>query len=281
VINALCVDVEHWYHNEFLTRYLPEKKEDQVAESVYITLKLLERLDVKATFFILGMVAEEHPEIVRAIFDRGHEIASHAYSHRMLSKLDRREFEQEMVKSIALLEGITGERPLGFRAASFSLTNDTRWALEVLAEYGFQYDASICPVRTILYGVPGAPLFPYRPSLTDITREDPDGKLLEFPMSIFRLGISIPASGGFYFRAMPLWLTKAALRSINTKGKPALFYIHSWELNPRRPRLENLPLLSRFEAYCGMKSTAKKFEHLLQSFQFAPVREVLGIASSG
>ncbi len=157
MINALCVDLEHWWCSEFLSGYLPDDPEDQVVASTMPILDLLDQYDIKATFFVLGLVAEEHPDLVRMIYQKGHEIASHAYSHKMLPHLSDHEVRDEIERSVNLLESITGESPLGFRAPSFSMDNQTRQALAVLMEYGFEYDTSVFPVKTNLYGEPRAP----------------------------------------------------------------------------------------------------------------------------
>lgn len=278
MINALCIDLEHWWCSEFLTQYLPQKKEDQIVESVMPILELLDKYETKATFFILGTVAEQHPEIVESICDKGNEIASHGYSHKTLYELGKEGFEEEIKKSVALLEAMTGEKPIGFRAPSFSIDNSTKWAFEVLTKYGFKYDASIFPVRTMLYGVPKAPLHPYRPSMDDITEENPNGEIIEFPMTVLKLGINIPVAGGFYLRVLPFWFVRWALRRIN-KERPAIIYIHPWETYPKTPRLKNIPAFSKFVTYYGIDHTLQKFQRLLQEFKFAPVREVLGITA--
>ncbi len=145
---------------------------------------------------------------------------------------------------------------------------------EVLARNGFRYDSSIFPFKTRLYGVSKAPLHPYKPSFVDISREDTNGSILEFPMTVIKLGMNVPISGGFYFRALPLWFLKLAIRRIN-RTRPVVIYIHPWETYPKTPRLRNLPLASRFVTYYGMGSALKKFGALLGEFQFQPMCETL------
>lgn len=276
--NALCVDLEEWWCSEFLTKYLPEEKEEQVVEAVMPLLELLDKHNTKATFFVLGIVAEKHPELISAIHEKGHEIASHGYSHKTLYELGEEKFEEEIEKSVRLLKSITGEKPIGFRAPSFSLDNSTKWALKVLIENGFKYDASIFPIKTNLYGVPKAPLYPYRPLLEDVTKEDTNSSIIEFPMTVLKLGINIPVAGGFYLRVLPFWFVKWALRRVN-KERPAIIYVHPWETYSKTPRLRNAPLFSKFVTYYGIHSTLEKFELLLQEFEFSPVKEVLSIAA--
>ncbi len=274
MINAFSVDLEPWYSAELVRRHFPSKEKDYIVESVMPILELLDRYNTKATFFVLGIVAEQHPEVVKNIFDKGHEIASHGYSHKMLHELGKEGFEQEIKKSVTLLETITGEKPLGFRAPSFSLDNSTKWALEVLKTYGFKYDASIFPVKTMLYGVPKAPLHPYRPAMDDITQENHDGKIIEFPMTVLRLWKNIPIAGGFYFRTLPFWFLRWSLKRVNRTG-PAIIYVHPWETHPQTPRLKTLGFTSRFITYHGIGSALKKLEGLLREFEFKPVYEVL------
>ena len=273
MMNALTIDLEPWHASEFLAKYLPEEKDDQIEEAVRPILELLDKNKTRATFFVLGSVAEKYPEVVREIYDKGHEIASHAYSHNTLDKLGETKFEEEIEKSVGLLESITGEKPIGFRAPSFSINNSTKWAFKILKDYAFKYDSSIFPIKTMLYGVPNAPLHPYRPSMNDVAQHDPDGDIIEFPMTVFKLGKNIPVAGGFYLRILPLWFLKLAIKRVN-KNRPAIIYVHPWETYPHTPRLK-IPLFSKFVTYYGINSALKKFEGLLKTFKFTPVSEVL------
>lgn len=276
MINALSVDLEYWYSPELVRKHITSPPEDdgQTMKAVTPILNLLDKYNTKATFFVLGLVAEGYPELVRAIFEKGHEIASHGYSHKRLHDLGKGEFEQEISKASELLESITGQKPVGFRAPSFSLDNSTKWAFDVLIKHGFKYDSSIFPIKTMLYGVPRASLHPYRPSMSDISKEDNNGDIAEFPMTVIKLGRNIPISGGFYFRALPLWLLKWAIKKVN-QTRPAMFYLHPWEMYPKTPKLKNLSFPSKFITYWGIGSALKKLEGLLNTFQFAQVREVL------
>jgi len=275
IYNALTIDVEHWWCNEFLKKYLPENREDQLVDSVKFILDILDRYSVRATFFVLGSAAEEHPEVLEMIYERGHEIGSHAYSHEPLYRLTKEQFEEEIKQSIKIIHKTTGEKPLGFRAPNFSINNKTKWAFEILEKYGFRYDSSIFPIRTNLYGVPNAPLTPYRPSKEDVSKHDPNGKIIEFPLSVLRLvRINIPISGGFYLRVFPLRFIKWALKKVS-KERPAVIYIHPWEIYPYTPRLK-VPLLVRFEAYHGTGLPAlRKFEILLREFKFKPIGDII------
>ena len=272
--NALVVDLEFWYSPEFVRHHLPEQKDDQLPESVIPLLDLLDRYETKATFAVLGTVAERYPELVKSIFRQGHEIASHGYSHRTLYEMSENEFDQEIAKSIEILTSITGERPVGFRAPSFSLNNSTKWALGILVKHGFKYDASIFPIRTNLYGVPGAPLHPYRPAAGDLAKESENGGIVEFPMTVFRLGVNIPVAGGFYLRALPFSFLSFALKR-TAQTRPVVVYVHPWETYNKTPRLRNMPFLRRFVTYYGISKALGKLERLLTEFRFQPIRQVL------
>jgi polysaccharide deacetylase family protein (PEP-CTERM system associated) len=271
--NALVIDLEHWYSNEFLTKYLPSEKIDQDIEAVMPILDLLDKYNLRVTFGILGTSAERHPELVKYIYDKGHEIQSHAYSHKTLHELGKDDFEDEIKKSIDLLESITGERPVGFRAPSFSIDNSTRWAFEILEKYGFKYDSSVFPMKTMLYGESKAPVSIYKPSKDDVTKHDPNGNITEFPMTVIKFGARIPLAGGFYLRVLPLWFLRFGIRYVNKK-RPAIVYIHPWETYLNTPRLK-IPIFSRFVAYYGINSCLSKFEGLLKEFSFTTIREIV------
>ena len=273
MINALVIDLEHWHCIELLRNHQIVDPVDQVLESVMPILDLLSKYKIKATFAVLGTVAEQHPQLIAEICDHGHEIASHAWSHKTLHELGRDAFEDEILKSISLLESITGEKPIGFRAPSFSLDNSTKWALDILEKYNFEYDASIFPMKTILYGVPGAPLHIYRPDKEDLTREDPDRKIVEFPQTVLDIGVTIPMSGGFYYRVLPFEFIKYSIHKINRK-RPALLYFHPWEMYSPTPRIK-MSLFSSFITYHGINSLYNKFEILLKEFKFDCIKNVI------
>jgi len=270
MINALSIDLEFWWCSEFLKKYICGDLRDQIYESVYPIVKLLERYNTCATFFVLGMVAEKYPDLIEDLYDKGHEIASHSYSHEPLHLLGKKQFEREVIRSVALLKKY---RPVGFRAPSFSINDTTKWALEVLVKYGFVYDSSIFPIRTNLYGVPKAPNDIYRPSFSDIACHDPEGKIVEFPLTTVNLGFNLPIAGGFYLRALPATFLKWGVEHVNKK-RPAIIYIHPWETFPNTPRL-NVPFFPRFVSYIGINSALNKLEMLLHNFKFDTVMHVI------
>jgi peptidoglycan-N-acetylglucosamine deacetylase len=273
--NALSIDLEFWYSAELVRPYVKDEN-DLIVEMTRPLIDILDENGTKATFFVLGKVAEKYPDLIKEIHEKGHEIASHAYSHRTLYDLGKSGLEQEIKKSKCLLEKITGERLDGFRAPTFSLDNSTKWALDILDNSGFSYDSSLFPAKTALYGVSDAPLYPYRPSKENISKESMNSgrNIVEIPLSVYRLGpLSIPIAGGFYLRAMPFYLLETLIKQIN-KDRAAVIYIHPWELFPIMPKLD-LSSSSKFITYYKVESTIKKFQKLLSAFQFDSIREVI------
>jgi polysaccharide deacetylase family protein (PEP-CTERM system associated) len=276
-INALSIDLEEWYHSELVEgRRSPFS---QAAEATQPILDLLDRYQTKASFFIVGEVAEQNPDLVRSIFNRGHEIGCHTFSHRLVWKLDESLFREELEHFHTVIEKILGKVVMkGFRAPCFSIDNRNRWALKILSDFGYQYDASIFPLKiNPLYGVSGAPTRPYRISFEDVRREDPQSPLMEFPLCPLMIGkLKIPISGGFYLRILPSFFLVWGLRRIN-RSQPFLVYFHPWEGYEKTPRFK-LPLYNRVISYYGISSALKKLEFLLNHFRFARVDQVLGLS---
>ena len=237
------------------------------------TRKIVEILDergVKATFFMLGWVAERCPEMVKALAASGHEIASHGYAHQMVSKQTQQEFEADLIKSLEILEPLAGTKIIGYRAPTYSIIKDSFWALDILAKCGMKYDSSIFPIRHDRYGVPEAPRFPYQ------IYEQNGRNMIEFPISTVRVGKwNLPIAGGGYMRLLPYAVMKFGLRRVNREGQPAIVYLHPWELDPEQPRIPNIPSTTRFRHYVNLHATADKLRSLIRDFEFAPVRDVL------
>ncbi len=269
-INILTIDVEDWYMDTDISTW--DSYEDRVAQSTQKILEILDKADTRATFFVLGYVAEHHPELVEEIKDRGHEIGTHGYSHTPIMKQTPLEFEEDLLKSAGILEKITGDKVMGYRACQFTVMEETAWAIDILKKNGLKYDSSVFPVKTHLYGVPDAPLFPYRISPADITKEaDPEEDFLEIPLSVYRIPIvhkNIPVAGGFYLRFFPYWFIKHAMKKINGKNQPVVFYIHPWELDPKQPRIKEL----KWYHYYNLSNTEKRFKRLLKDFRFTSIR---------
>jgi polysaccharide deacetylase family protein (PEP-CTERM system associated) len=229
---------------------------------------VLAERNVRATFFVLGWVGERIPSLVRRIADAGHEIACHGYSHRLVYTQTASEFREETVRAKRSLEDTIGQPVAGYRAASFSVTRASLWALDTLIDLGFSYDSSIFPIHHDLYGLPGATPEPHRVSA-------PSGRTLaEFPMSTANLlGLKLPVSGGGYFRILPYWLTRTGLRQLNRR-RPFAFYLHPWELDPGQPRIR-VGAFSRFRHYTNLASCEARLRRLLDEFSFTCMHEVL------
>lgn len=271
--NALTFDVEEYFHAEAFARVLrPEEwpaLESRVVATTERILDILDRERVRATFFILGWVAERQPDLVREIASLGHEIGCHGYGHRMIKHLTRSEFKRDVTRAKSALEDAIGHAVLGYRAPTFSITRETVWSLEVLCEAGFRYDSSIFPIVHDRYGISDAPRFPHR-------LKAPNGcEVAEFPMStVMLLGRRVPVAGGGYFRLMPYALTRRALRRINREGQPAMVYLHPWELDPDQPRLPVGPL-TRIRHLVNIGKTEARLVRLLGDFAFGPAADVL------
>ena len=272
-INAFSIDVEDYFQVAALAPAIPREswpdRESRVERNTDRILALLEERGIRGTFFVLGWIAERHPALVRRIAAAGHEIASHGYSHQLIYTQSEAEFRAETVRSKHLLEDLSGAEVQGYRAASFSITRRSLWALDVLAELGFRYDSSIFPIRHDRYGIPGASEEP-----GPVTA--PSGAtLIEFPMSAARwCGVRVPVSGGGYFRLLPFPVTRWGLRQINALGRPFTFYLHPWELDPDQPRVA-VSGLSRFRHYTNLHCCEGRLRRLLAEFSFAPMRQIL------
>jgi polysaccharide deacetylase family protein (PEP-CTERM system associated) len=272
--NALTFDVEDYFHVEAAvgpvsqrdwSRYPP-----RVEANTGRILDLLEARGVAATFFVLGWVAEHHPKLVREIAARGHEVACHSYAHRPVSSLSRTEFREDLRRAKAVIEDLTGEALHGYRAPTFSVVRSSLWALDILAEEGFEYDSSIFPIHHDRYGIPEATRFPHHVQLAA------GAGILEFPMTTLLVaGQRLPFCGGGYFRLAPYGLVRAAIRHVNGRERqPAIVYLHPWEFDPGQPRLP-LRGLNRFRQYVNLSGTARKLERLLDDFAFSTARDVL------
>ena len=269
----MSIDLEDWFcvsnFNDKIPREQWHRCELRVEQNTHKLLDMLDTANVKATFFALGWIVEKVPGLVRELERRGHEIAIHGYYHFQITKISREEFAADLDKAIDAVRKAGIQQPLnGFRAPSFSITERTLWAYEILEQRGFLYDSSVFPVGFHPeYGIPNAPLAPYRTTPS----------IMEFPLScIDFVGQRLPCSGGAYFRLMPYLYTKYAMRRCNAEGRPVVFYIHPWELDPEQPRIP-LPLSKRIRHYYGLGGTEKKFKQLLRDFQFTTMREVLAL----
>ena len=267
----MTIDLEEWYHAEYVKDKANRNDGDFVKEDLTRTLALLQEAGVKATFFVLGEIAERYPELIPMIRKDRHEVAFHAFYHEPLRKKTAEAFRLEIDKFNAVVDQPCN----GFRAPSFSLNNQTKWALRVLDETGFKYDSSIFPTKTPLYGVRRAPTGPYRPSLEDVSVEDEDANLWEFPPLVYPFaGFRLPTAGGFYLRLLPLYLIKKAVKKANKRGDPAVIFVHSWEVNPEAPKLK-LGLYRSFVTYHNIEETSARLKHLLSGFEFTSIEDYM------
>jgi polysaccharide deacetylase family protein (PEP-CTERM system associated) len=235
-------------------------------------LALLDRHQAHGTFFTLGWVAERHPALVRRITAAGHELASHGWWHRKVTRLSREEFRDEIRRSKTVLEDISGTGVTGFRAPSFSIVPGVEWAFDVLLDEGYTWDSSLFPIRRPDYGYPAAPAMPHR-----VTRSA--GALLEFPLATASiLGMRLPAAGGGYLRQFPLGLIRRAFHQAASRSQPGMFYIHPWEVDPDQPRLP-VGWITRTRHYGGLEKTMDRLERLLAEFRFTSVSRWLAEAS--
>ncbi len=269
--NALTVDFEDWYQGLEIPLERWDGFEDRLAISGRRLLDLLAEAGARATFFVLGAVAERHPELVRQIVAGGHEVATHGWSHTLVYQMPPERFRSELTRSIRLLEDLSGQKIVGHRAPFFSITRDSLWALEIVGAAGLRYDSSIFPVLNYRYGIHDAPRWPH-------PRPVAGGTLTEFPLTTWRiLGRNLPVAGGAYFRLLPYALTRAAFRRANAEGNPVAFYVHPWELDPEQPRIA-LPWRIALTHYANLGATERRLRRLLGDFRFAPMSEVLGVA---
>lgn len=275
-VNALTFDVEDYYQVEAFSHLIRFEDwpayESRVTVNTNRILEILAEQGVKATFFILGWIAERFPQVVKLISAEGHEVASHGYAHKAIYKQNRKEFEQDVSKSLEIIENISGTKVIGYRAPTFSIIKETLWALDILLEHGIKYDSSIFPIRHDRYGIPEAARFPYQ-----IDRGT-QGSLIEFPPSTLRFhDHNLPIAGGGYLRLYPYPFLRWGFRKINRQGQPVIVYLHPWELDPDQPRIQGINPLTRFRHYVNLSTTGKKLKALTRHFRFAPVREVLGV----
>jgi polysaccharide deacetylase family protein (PEP-CTERM system associated) len=272
VRNAMSVDVEDWFHPEAVRGCVPEDcgvLEPRAALAVDRLLGVFETAGVHATFFVLGWVAERQPSLVPRIAAAGHEIASHGYSHHMITQQTPAEFASDLRRSLRVLRAQSGQPVVGYRAPSFSVVRDTLWALDVMLDEGLEYDSSIFPVHHDRYGIPDAGRAPY------IVRTRAAQQLWELPPVTARIaGHNLPAAGGGYLRLLPYAFNAWALRRINAEGLPGIVYTHPWEYDPQQPRLP----LSRARAlrhYGRIAGTESKLARLVREFEFGPCRDIL------
>ena len=274
MLNALTVDVEDYFHVAAFSRQIAPSSWDEftprVESNTYRLLDLFDEQNTKATFFVLGWVCERFPQLVREIADRGHEVACHGYSHQLIYEQTPELFREEAIRAKNCLEEQVQQRISGYRAASYSITRRSLWAIDILAELGFSYDSSIFPIRHDRYGIPDSPRWPYHLKASN------GSAIIEFPPSTISIfGHNLPIAGGGYFRLYPYIVTRFGLSRINqAEGRSFIFYLHPWEIDPDQPRI-NTGWLSTFRHYTNLDRCEDRLRQLLNEFAFAPVKDVL------
>lgn len=274
MLNVMSIDVEDYFQVAALAKWAPTKNWDdfplRVEKNTQKTLALFDQHGIKSTFFVLGWVAERCPSLIKDIVNAGHELASHGYSHQLIYNQSPDIFREETVRSKKLLEDITGVQVNGYRAASYSITKKSLWALDIIAEAGFHYDSSIFPVKHDRYGIPDAIEVPHK-----ITT--PAGHVItEFPITALKLSnYKLPIAGGGYFRLFPYWFSRWGLNRVNAgQQQPFVFYLHPWELDPEQPKLPATGL-SKFRHYNNLDVCEQRFKNLLSDFTFTTMNESL------
>ena len=275
ILNGLSVDVEDWFQVGAFENTIDRADWDgmalRVADNVGFVLDLFDACEVKATFFTLGWVAEREPGAIRAIVERGHELASHGYDHARVFTMSREQFAADLAKTRTILEDAGGAPISGYRAPSFSIDARTPWAHEVLAEQGYRYSSSVAPIVHDHYGWREAPRFAFRPV---------DGsELVEIPVTTAQIGERrLAAGGGGFFRVLPYAFSNWAIKRVNQRDeRPAIFYFHPWEIDPDQPRVEGAPLRSRVRHYTNLSKMAGKLRKLAGDFSWGRMDEIARI----
>jgi polysaccharide deacetylase family protein (PEP-CTERM system associated) len=270
IVNALSIDVEDWFQVSAFAPHIDRADWDRlpcrVERNVDRLLELLAGSDARATFFTLGWIAERYPQLVRRIHAAGHEVASHGYGHLRASEQSREQFRNDIRSARALLEDQAGAPVRGYRAPSFSIGRDNLWAFDELADAGYRYSSSVYPVAHDHYGMPEAPRFPWQ------VREG----LTEIPVTTARMaGRNWPAGGGGYFRLAPYAVSRWAIARVNREDRrPAIFYMHPWEIDPGQPRMNGVGFKTRFRHYLNLERTEPRLGRLLGDFRWGRVDQV-------
>lgn len=268
----MSVDLEDWFCVQNLSSII--KKEDWVKCELRIvknTRKILElftKYNTKATFFVLGWIAERVPDLISEIDERGHEIATHGYSHTLITEMTPNSFEEDLKKALYVTKKYIKHEILGFRAPSFTITKNTLWALDILVKNGIRYDSSIFPIDFHPdYGMPNSQLSIYQ--FND--------SLIEVPLSCTEFyGKRIPCCGGGYFRIFPYPLTRLLIKRCIQQDRPVIFYLHPWEIDDKQPRV-NVGWFKRFRHYYNLDKTLERLNRLLSDFEFTSIKEILAL----
>ena len=274
LLNLLGIDFEDWFHPQLVSPFVDEEKKiPTMFKGLDKILDLLRKNDTKATFFLVGELLDTHPEILDKIFSEEHEVGFHTMKH---TRMDSPNFRPIFKADLEKFDKITSGKSIGFRAPTFSLNEKSSWAIDELVNSGYKYDSSIVPTKTSMYGMSSAEKSPYKITSSHLDKNDIQGTLIEFPLLITKfLGKTIPASGGFYLRTLPLKIIKNAIKSYEKKNIPSSFYIHSWELTPEYIPKIHLPVKNHFITFHNIKKTYSKMNELLTEFEFTTFNSYL------
>ena len=266
-MNLLGIDFEEWFHPQLIQDVLKhETKSFEIVKGIDKIIEFLGKHETYATFFMVGEILENFPDILDKILDNGHEIGFHTMYH---SRLDSENFQEKFSKELDDFAKLTNNKSKGFRAPTFSLNEKSSWAIDTLEEHGYVYDSSIVPAKTSLYGNPNAPRNPYKITSDYLDSDNPKGKITEFPLMVTKfLGKTVPVGGGFYLRTLPFGTTKKALRTYDQENKPGVFYIHSWELTPEYMPKIQLSTKNNFITYHNLDKVLERMGVLLSNFEF-------------
>ncbi len=273
----LSIDVEDWFQVENLKQAIKkdswERNISRVERNIHLILDMLDEKNTKATFFILGWIAEKHPLLIKDIYKAGHEIACHGYEHEIISKLSKDKFKQDVLRAKKVLEDLTGEKIIGYRAPNFSITD---WAIDILTTLDFKYDSSFFPIAGhSRYGklkkvtISNSSVFEIRKGFYQV--------MLSY---IDFAGFNVPWSGGLYFRLIPYSIFKRGIKKIFDQRGNYIFYIHPWEFDPEQPKIKNIKLNYKLRHYFNLAKTENKFQELLRDFYFSPIKDVIPRAHS-
>ena len=266
-MNLLGIDFEDWYHPELIQKYVKNLEHNPTMfKGLDKIIDMLRKNETNATFFVVGELVEKNPEIIDKIIENDHEIGFHTMYH---NKIDSLGFNEKFPNELSKFSKMTNHKSKGFRAPTFSLNEKSSWIIDSLVESNYVYDSSIVPAKTELYGLPNAEIRPYHITKNSLEKNDPTGKLIEFPLLVTKfLGKKLPAAGGFYLRTLPEKIIKNAIKNYEKQNIPATFYIHSLELTPEFMPKVKLPVKENFVTFHNIEKAFKKMNKLINEFEF-------------
>jgi len=267
ISNLFTVDLEEWFVVDVLSSRFSSDEWDNLPSTVIQNsrrlLQLFRRYNIAATWFVLGWVARRFPQLIREIYDHGHEIACHSYYHRRVDSMTPEDFRIDTQRVMEAITDAVRQKPVGYRAPSWSINAANPWAFEILAELGFEYDSSIFPIKHDIYGIPGGPRKLFKMRLKN------GRSLYEIPASTYQiLGRNIPIAGGGFLRHAPYWYSRRMIEKLNQRGQPVVVYIHPWEIDPHPPLIKGMSFMQKYRNYGATSVMYRKLEKLAGDFSF-------------